>query len=121
MPALGLQINSYRVNLGPKMNFGTQFTTFFAYALIRCQCVSNHILDIYFLLPDSPIPAAFYRGVPTSGGTAAIFLPATQYAAYIDLLRNENPVSAYIWTEKPEACHIYTGNEPVGEEEFRAA
>ena len=119
MPALGLKINSYQVKLGPKMVYGTQNTSFLAYAHIRCFCEQNHAFDIFFLLPNSPVPAAYY--LPPAGsasGNAAIFLPQDQYKSYIDLLRHEKPVSAYIWTERPDTCHIYTGNEPVGEGEI---
>ena len=45
------------------------------------------------------------------------FLPESHYSRYIDLLRNEKPVFAYLNSEYPDINRLYTGTEPVGEEE----
>jgi hypothetical protein len=36
---------------------------------------------------------------------------------YVDLVRNEKPVYAYLNSDKPQWNSISTSNEPVGEEE----
>lgn len=117
MPALGLKVNSYTVQLGQKFGFGSQTAYWTVHAVIKCACDNNYSLVIYFLTPDSAVPAAYYKAGSTSGGAASIFLPFNHFPSYMDLLRNEGPVSAYIWTDKPETCHLYTGNEIPGEGE----
>lgn len=48
---------------------------------------------------------------------ARLMVPESQYSWYIDLLRNEKPIYAFIRSDHPEYNHISTSSEPVGEEE----
>jgi hypothetical protein len=69
---------------------------------------------MYFLTEDSPIPKPFYD-VATE--TEAIFLPFRDMGQFVDLLRNEEPLSVVLDSERPEWNYIGTTREPIGEAE----
>ena len=48
----------------------------------------------------------------------AIFLPFKEMPPFVDLLRNEKPIYAYLNSDKPEWNYVRSGPEPVGEEEL---
>ena len=48
----------------------------------------------------------------------AIFLPFREMAPFVDLLRNEKPIYAYLNSDPPQWNSLETRQEPVGEEEF---
>lgn len=72
---------------------------------------------VYFLTDDSPMPPSFHQPQNFAGG---IFLHARELEAVLDVLRHEKPVSIYLHNQHPECNQIFTGFEPVGEEERRA-
>ncbi len=47
----------------------------------------------------------------------ALFLPFEELGGFVDLVRNEKPVFAYLNSDKPEWISVRTSKEPVGEEE----
>ena len=67
-------------------------------------------MDIGFITEGMPLPP----NVTYPFNTA--FRPISEYAYYLDILRNEKPV--YIVIEKDPSLHaIKTHNEPIGEGE----
>jgi hypothetical protein len=78
----------------------------------------DYMCRVYFLTEDSEMPTSFHQPQNNVGG---IFMRAKELEPVLDVLRNEKPVSVYLNKERPERNKIYTGLEPVGEEERRAA
>ena len=48
-----------------------------------------------------------------------VYYPMSAWAAILDVLRNESPVQ-FSFSDSSNAAQIYTGREPVGEEELQA-
>ena len=71
-------------------------------------------MGIYFLRPDSPVHENIAN---LTFQWAAIFLPDFLFQWYVELLAKEKPVNAYINSDRPEWNRIFTGKEPLGEEE----
>ena len=105
-------VSSYEASLSRQMTIGGGKIKF--YAQIVCRSRDGIRFAIFFLRPDSG-PAKNVYTVRAKWATC--YLPADQYPWYIDLLRNERPVRAYLNSTKPIANRLYTGLEPVGEEE----
>jgi hypothetical protein len=105
-------VASYQGALARQMTI--QGGTIKLYAYINCHGADGHKFIIYFLQPDSKVPDNIYN---PADKTATAYLPAEQFSWYIDLLRNEKPVYAYLNSERPIDNRLYTGEEPVGEEE----
>ena len=103
-------ISSYKVTLGRQLKAdGADY-----YAIIDCTGSKGHHLLIYFLRPDSKkTPDNSYY---TSTKTGTVILPFDLYPNYIDLLRNEKPVSMHIRTDHLEWTSIHTNEEKVGED-----
>ena len=81
--------------------------------LVRCMG-DEHEMDVFFLAPDSPVPAPVYD-VPNKRGM--MFLPISDIAAFVDTLRNEAPIYGHLRGDNPEWTSVTTSNEPVGENE----
>ncbi|MBM4465726.1 MAG: hypothetical protein FJ014_09280 [Chloroflexi bacterium] len=105
-------VASYRVALARQMTLGGGAIKFYAY--ITCRGADGHKFTIYFLQPDSQVPDNIYNPANKVGSA---YLPAEQFSWYIDLLRNEKPVYAYLNSDRPIDNYLYTGEEPVGEGE----
>ena len=60
------------------------------------------------------MPEAVYKPTTKVG---AVFLPFDQMPPYVDLVRNERPIYAYMNSDRAEWNNISSGREPVGEEE----
>jgi hypothetical protein len=105
-------IVSYEAALARQMTIGGGAAKF--YANILCRSSDGYRFAIYFLRPDSNEIDNIYN---PSAKWATSYLPANQFEWYLDLLRNEKPVYAYLNSERPIANRIYTGAEPIGEEE----
>lgn len=106
------EVESYRVYLARQMTIGAGAAKF--YANIVCHSSEGDTFSIYFLRPDSDAIDNIYN---PSAKWATSYLPAEQFGWYLDLLRNEKPVYAYLNSDRPIANRLYTGREPVGEEE----
>ena len=111
MAILKFQVISYEVKLSRQLTVGSNIKF---YALICCYGKDGTRFCNYFLRPDSPVENNVYN--PTTKWATA-FLPAEQFPWYLDLLRNEKPVFAYVNSDDPISNHLYTGKEPVGEGE----
>jgi len=75
---------------------------------------SYDLLSVHFNIPGSPMPNNSASPDATRGG---LHVTAEQFSWYMDLLRNEKPVHAYINSDKSVWNQLYTGEEPVGEGE----
>lgn len=107
------QVEEYKVGLGYEMSATWGGTTISARGYVACYG-GNHRLIIYGLTENSPVPGPMYV---VGNKVGAIFVPFEEMAAYIDVLRNEKPIFAYLNSDKPEWNSIRTSMEPVGEEE----
>lgn len=106
-------VSSYQVKLGQAMSSTWSEVDIKARGVISCHG-EGHKFIAYFLAEDSPVPDPVYK-VNDKVGT--IFLPFADMPPFIDLLRNEKPIYAYMNSDKPQWNSIGTSLEPVGEEE----
>lgn len=84
--------------------------------IVRCSGVAptteaQYRLDVYFITPDSPIPAPV---VDLSTNSGSIFFPMSDLTPFVDILRNEKPIYGHLRGDRPEWTSITTTNEPVG-------
>jgi hypothetical protein len=101
-------VMSYSVSLTRELGWNINGTGVIHSASIRVQGqAAEEFLIIGFLPDDEAIPA---------DADGFIFRPQHEYLWYIDLLRNERPITA-IRHENPAFNEIYTGPEPPGESE----
>ncbi|MBN2534805.1 MAG: hypothetical protein JXB88_18130 [Spirochaetales bacterium] len=105
------QIGTYEIKLAREMTIGGGTVKFYSY--IKCAG-GDHTLLIYFLRPDSNNMDNIYL---VDSKLGRIVVPWDQYPVYVDLLRNEKPLYVYLDSEKPINNRLYTGKEPIGEEE----
>jgi len=73
-----------------------------------------YLCRLYFVSEQSELPPSFHQPAGNVGG---LFLRAKELDPVIDMLRYEKPVSVYLHSEHPEYNKIFTGLEPIGEEE----
>ncbi len=106
-------INYYKTSVGFKGSATLSGIHIQIQGYITCYG-KDHRFIMYFLHPDSPVPAPIYNPKTKAG---AIFLPFKEMPVYLDIVRNEKPIYAYLNSDKPEWNSIKTANEPVGEEE----
>ena len=106
-------IKSYSVKLGDSMTATWNGTQIKARGIVACQG-SDHRFIAYFLTKDSAIPDSVYIEANRVG---AIFCPFEEMSAYVDLVRNEKPIYAYLNSARPEWNNLSTSQEPIGEEE----
>lgn len=106
-------VESYKLALGHALSATWSGTTIKARGYVTCYG-ADHRFIIYFLTDDSPVPKPVYV---VQNKVGAIFLPFNEMGLFVDLLRNEKPVYAYLNSDKPEWNYIRSSLEPVGEEE----
>ena len=102
----------YRVKMGPGISRTIQRTQIKAHSYIRIEGDGGYLL-IYFLTEDSPVPnpPAFVGSGEKGGG---ICVPMSAMPAYMDMIRNEDPIYIVLYPDKPEYNHIATAWEKVG-------
>ena len=85
-------------------------------AIIQCvpKLEDECVLSIYF--ESGPLPANIYNE-EGSRPYARMHRPVTEYAWYLDLLRNEGPIFFLLDTDYPTLHILRTTREPVGEGE----
>lgn len=71
-------------------------------------------MTLYFVDDINNAPDNYYY---EPGKRGIVILPLEQYSWYVDMLRNESPVYAKIYTNAPNGISLYTGLEPIGEGE----
>lgn len=108
------KINYYRADVGYKSSATWSGVNIQIQGYIACYGDDGYRFIIYFLHEDSSVPPPVYH---TSGKVGALFLPFKDMLTYVDMVRNEKPLYAYLNSDKPEWNSIKTSNEPVGEEE----
>ncbi|MEE8354321.1 MAG: hypothetical protein V3S09_00705 [Candidatus Bathyarchaeia archaeon] len=106
-------VSHYQIKLGHGMNATWNGKKIDARGVVACHGEGNRFIA-YFLTDQSPVPDPVYN---PSNNVGAIFLPFKECAPFIDLLRNEKPVYAYLNSAKPQWNSISTSMEPIGEEE----
>ncbi len=106
-------IQSYSIKLGDAMSATWQGTRIKARGIVACRG-GDHRFIAYFLAEDSPVPDSVYIEANKVG---AVFRPIEEMSAYVDLVRNEKPIFAYLNSSKPEWNSLSTSQEPIGEEE----
>ena len=84
--------------------------------LVRCTGIGMHDqdsyrLDVYFLSPDSAVPAP---QVEIDNRRGAIFMSISELHAFVDILRNEKPIFGHLRGDYPQWTSVTTTNEPVG-------
>jgi subtilisin family serine protease len=107
------QVDTYEMKVARELNASGQGMSIKFPAYIRCEGEEYHVV-IYVLDDTSPVPENTFLPQYKRG---TIFVPRWQYEWYVDLLRNEKPVYCYLNSETPKWNSLYTGSEPVGEQE----
>lgn len=84
--------------------------------IVRCTGTNpengiHYRLDVYFLAPDSDVPAPIVNLDENAG---ALFFPISDLAGFVDILRNEKPIYGHLRGDRPEWTSITTTQEPVG-------
>jgi hypothetical protein len=113
MAIMQFQIDTYEIKLGHELTASWGGVSIKARGLIACYG-GDHRFLAYFLSDTSPVPSPTY--IPANK-VGAIFLPFREMPPFVDLVRNEKPVSAYLNSDRPQWNQLYTGREPVGEGE----
>lgn len=114
MATKSFKVNYYRACVGFQNAATWSGVTIKIQGYITCYGTDNYRFIAYFLHEDSAVPPPVY--IPANK-VGAIFLPFKDMPVYMDMVRNEKPIYAYLNTAKPEWNSIKTSNEPVGEEE----
>ncbi|MCU0477107.1 MAG: hypothetical protein MUC99_13590 [Anaerolineae bacterium] len=88
-------------------------------AQVRCTGTpvkdeGEHTLDVVFIAPDSPVPAPSFNPAERK---ANIYLPISDLMAFVDMLRNEKPIYAFLDDTRPDQFTVMTNKEPIGESE----
>jgi hypothetical protein len=83
--------------------------------IIMEAALGGHKAQAFFLDDTSPVPNNSFDPVSKIGN---LFFPWWQFEWFVDLLRNESPVSVYLNSDAPNVGGIFTGPEPAGEEEL---
>lgn len=84
--------------------------------LVRCTGHGSaddedYRLDVYFLSPDSDVPAP---QVDVAHRRGSIFMMISDIHAFVDILRNEAPIFGHLRGDYPQWTSVTTTNEPVG-------
>lgn len=106
-------VESYVLALGHGMTATWSGKQIKARGYVACYG-GDHRFIAYFLKDDSPVPGPVYV---VQNKVGAIFLPFNEMGPFVDLVRNERPVYAYLNSDRPEWNSLKTSREPVGEEE----
>jgi hypothetical protein len=86
--------------------------------IVRCTGNATdgeeYTLDVVFYAPDSAYPDPIFTPAEKKG---YMFLPISDIAAFVDILRNEKPIYGHLRGDRPEWTSVTTTKEPVGEGE----
>ncbi len=114
MAIVSFEVKTYEIKIAREINASDkgQELKFPAYVVGRGDehHVVVYILDDASTVPENSFVPQYKRGT--------IFVPRWQYEWFVDLLRNESPVFCYLNSENPRWNALYTGAEPVGEQEI---
>jgi hypothetical protein len=105
-------VTNYTITIGYEASGGGGGDRTRAY--IVCFADDGHRFVIYFAAPGSQLAPPRYS---VNAKFGSINVAVAEMHNYVDLLRNEKPVYAYLNSERPEWNNLSTSLEPVGEEE----
>ena len=108
----GFEISTYSISMGDRLSFGGGQYQF--RRVISCNSKDGQRLIIYFQAEGEQLYPPF---TDLDIGLGRIFLPVSEFSAFVDVLRNEKPLYGYISDQKPEWNTLRTLQEPVGEAE----
>ena len=106
-------VETYSIKTGDSLTATWGGVQIKARGILACRGQDHRFLA-YFLTDDSPVPEPVY--IPANK-VGAIFLPNSDMAPFVDLVRNEKPVYAYLNSARPDWNNLSTSQEPIGEEE----
>lgn len=115
MPAKRFEVSNYVLNMGYKNGATWGGVAIQIQGYVTCYGADGSRLIVYGLHPSSPTPSAPVYNV--TGNVGAIFVPFAELSNYVDIVRNEKPVYAYLNSDQPNWMSLSTSREPVGEEE----
>lgn len=113
MATVTFQVKTYEVKIAREQNGTAGGLSLKFPAYILCQGDEYHAV-VYVLDDTSPVPANTFIPAAKRG---TIFVPRWQFEWFRDLVRNEKPVYCYLNSDTPKWNSLYTGQEPVGEQE----
>jgi hypothetical protein len=111
------KIQKYKVRIGNNLSDEYGYINVAMRGLVDCLGFDEDRITLYFL-DNKILPKQAY--FPEKKHTI-MFLPFSDIALYIDILRYENPVYAHCDSENPDRIEIFTGYERAGEEEARGS
>jgi len=122
MASRTFQILGYDIYLGSKMLPNIKGQSVPVQAYIKCDGKSGEQFDIFFINQKRPLQQDDSDNYPNitridNNTWGLMFVPTEQYAWYVDLLRNEDPV----WVTLDDQAflnRVYCAGEPVGEGEL---
>ncbi len=86
-------------------------------AIIDCRDKqTGSLLSVSFWSDDESLPDNLLS-IQDDKITGRIHVPAERYAWFLDMLRNESPVTVRVDDEDPEKTILFVREEPVGEGE----
>lgn len=106
------KVKDYKVKIGYEMEGGGGGPKSRGY--VACFGGDGHRFIIYFAAPYTEMVPPRYNPDTKFG---SINVPVDEMSHYVDLVRNEKPIYAYLNSENPQWNAISTSKEPVGEEE----
>lgn len=106
-------VDRYRVSIGQRNTATWNGVQIGIRGYVTCYG-DDHRFIAYFLTDDSPVPEPTY--IPANK-VGAIFLSREEMSLFVDVVRNEKPLYAYLNSDRPHWNSIRTAYEPVGEEE----
>ena len=106
-------VYAYKIKLGHALTATWSGTQIKARGIVACYG-ADHRFIAYFLTDDSPVPKPVYI---VKNRVGAIFLPFKEMGPFVDLVRNEKPIYAYLNSDRPDWNNLSTSKEPIGEEE----
>ena len=106
-------VYAYKMTLGHGLTATWSGTKIKARGIVACYG-ADHRFIAYFLTDDSSVPNPVYI---VKNRVGAIFLPFKEMGPFVDLVRNEKPIYAYLNSDRPDWNNLSTSKEPIGEEE----
>jgi len=126
MASRTFQVLRYNIYLGSKMLVTISNKEVSIQAYVKCYGKKTEQFDIYFVnerRPTQPVDSDDYPNVTRivdNEVSGLMIVPSEQYAWYVDLLRNEEPVWASL-DDKAQRNRLYCAGELVGEGELASS
>lgn len=84
--------------------------------IVRCNGEDGYVMDVIFVSPESDFPDPIYDVANKKG---FLFMPISDIMAFVDMLRNEEPIYGHLRGDRPDWMSVTTSQEPVGEGEIK--